>query len=152
MPAPDVIEVLRLRFDAREFPLGVELSASALTDAVRTLRDGHGYRYYVTGTATDRDSEIEVTHGLRNLDSGDDLFVKVRLPKPGPEVDSIALLFAGAEWFEREILDLFGVTFRAHPDPRRILMPDEYEGHPLLKDFPMETAWGYRPPSETEEV
>ena len=62
----------------------------------------------------------------------------------------MALVFAGAEWHEREILDLFGVTFRAHPDPRRILMPDEYEGHPLRKELRHGHAVGL-PPAPTRD-
>jgi len=150
MPASDVRETLRLRFGAMDCALGVELPREALLEALRALLDGHGYSYYICASATDREGEIELSHGLRNLDLGDELWVKVRLPKPDPAVDSAAFVFAGAEWHEREILDLFGVRFRAHPDPRRILMPDEYPGHPLLKDFAIDTPWGYRPPTSTE--
>jgi NADH-quinone oxidoreductase subunit C len=151
MAASEVIEALKVRFQAEEFTLGVRVEPQALQDCLRTLRDNHGYRFYVAASATDRGETIELIHGLRNLDSGDPFFVKVVLPSDQPEVDSVALVFAGAEWHEREILDLFGVTFRAHPDPRRILMPDEYEGHPLRKEFPMETPWGYRPAGKVEE-
>jgi NADH-quinone oxidoreductase subunit C len=151
MPASEVLESLKVRYRAKEFALGVEVPPRALLEAMRTLRDTHGYRFYITGTAVDRDEAIEIVHGVRNLDAGDEIFVKVRLPRRDPEVESLAFLFAGAEWHEREVLDLFGVTFRSHPDPRRILMPDDYEGHPLRKDFPMDTPWGYRPPA-TEEA
>jgi NADH-quinone oxidoreductase subunit C len=82
---------------------------------------------------------------VRNLETADTLFVRVSLPKDAAEADSAAYVFAGAEWQEREIFDLFGVTFRAHPDLRRILMPDDYPGHPLRKSFAMDTPWGYRP-------
>lgn len=151
MAATDVIEALKLRYEAESHPLGVSVRPEKLQDCLRSLRDQHGYRFYVAASATDRGETLEVIHGLRNIDSGDEMFVKVSLPADRPEVDSVAMIFAGAEWHEREILDLFGVTFRAHPDPRRILMPDEYEGHPLRKEFPMGTPWGYRPASKAEE-
>jgi NADH-quinone oxidoreductase subunit C len=151
MAATEVIEALKVRFQAEEFALGVRVEAATLQDCLRALRDQHGYRFYVAASATDRGETLELVHGLRNLDSGDTLFVKVELPADRPELDSVALVFAGAEWHEREVLDLFGVTFRAHPDPRRILMPDEYEGHPLRKEFPMDTPWGYRPAAKAEE-
>jgi NADH:ubiquinone oxidoreductase subunit C len=125
--------------------LGAEVPVGTLLETMRALRDVHGYRYYVVGTATERETTIEILHGVRNLDTNDTLFVRVAVPKDAPEADSIAYVFAGAEWEEREIFDLFGVTFRGHPDPRRILLPDEYEGHPLRKDFAMDTPWGYRP-------
>jgi NADH:ubiquinone oxidoreductase subunit C len=150
MPASEVRESLRMRYGAEDFALGAEVKPESLLEALRTLRDAHGYRFYITGTAIDRDEEIEVLHGVRNLDSGDEFFVKVRLPRQAPEVASAAFQFAGAEWHEREVLDLFGVSFDSHPDPRRILMPDAYEGHPLRKDFPMDTPWGYRPPTEKD--
>ena len=145
MPAPEIVAALETRFSATSFALGVEVPAASLLTALRALRDAHGYRYYVTATGTETESAFEVIHAVRNLDTNDTLFVKVRVPKDAPEVDSIAFVYAGAEWQEREIWDLFGVTFRAHPDPRRILMPDDYPGHPLRKSFAMDTPWGYRP-------
>jgi NADH-quinone oxidoreductase subunit C len=58
-------------------------------------------------------------------------------PGHAPRIDSNADLFAGAAWTEREIFDLYGIEFAGHPDMRRILMPDDYEGHPLRKDYPL---------------
>ena len=149
MPAPEVVAALGTRFAATPFALGVELPAESLLTALRALRDAHGYRYYVLGTGTERETAFEVLHAVRNLDSNDTMFVKVLVPKGAAEVDSIAFVYAGAEWQEREIWDLFGVTFRAHPDLRRILMPDDYPGHPLRKSFAMDTPWGYRKTTAT---
>jgi NADH-quinone oxidoreductase subunit C len=151
MPAAEVIEALTLRHRATEFALGAEVPAVALLESLRALRDSFGYRFYIAATAIETQASIEIVHGVRNLETGDDLFVKTQIDKDKPEVDSAAFLYAGAEWHEREILDLFGVTFRSHPDPRRILMPDEYEGHPLRKDFPMDKPWGYRPAPPAED-
>ena len=142
MPAPEPFEALKLRFEAEEFALGATVPPESLSEALRTLRDSFGYRFYIVGTATEREETFEIVHGLRNLETNDEFFVKVAIPKDPGRVDSQALVFAGAEWHEREILDLFGVTFRDHPDPRRILLPDDYEGHPLRKDFAMDTPWG----------
>jgi len=151
MPAAEVLEALAARCRAREFALGVEVDAEVLVDCMRALRDAHGYRYYILGSATDRGETLEIVHGVRNLASGDEIFVKATVPANRPELDSVALVYSGAEWHEREIFDLFGVTFRGHPDPRRILLPDDYEGNPLLKSFAMDTPWGYRPAAKTEE-
>ena len=145
MPAPEIVANLEARFSATPFALGVEVNAGSLLTALRALRDAHGYRYYVTGTGIETETSFVVVHAVRNLESGDTLFVRVLVPKEAPEVDSIAFVYAGAEWQEREIFDLFGVTFNGHPDLRRILMPDDYPGHPLRKSFAMDTPWGYRP-------
>jgi len=100
------------------------------------------YDYLVDVTAVDyRDPEhpLEVVYQLRALARAEDLRVKVPLDKAGPlEVDSVVDLWQGANWLEREVFDMFGVTFRGHPDLRRILMWETYtEGHPLRKDFPL---------------
>jgi NADH-quinone oxidoreductase subunit C len=64
---------------------------------------------------------------------------EVRVPLDGnePHCDSIAAVYPNANWFEREIFDMFGVHFNGHPDQRRILMPHDWEGHPLRKDYPL---------------
>ena len=147
MPAPEVVSALATRFGATPFSLGVEVPAASLLEVARALRDAHGYRYYVLASAIERAAAIEVLHAVRHLDTGDTIFVKIAVPKEVLEADSIAFVYAGAEWQEREIFDLFGVTFRGHPDLRRILMPDDYVGHPLRKDFAMDTPWGFRPPA-----
>jgi NADH:ubiquinone oxidoreductase subunit C len=145
VPAAEIVAALQARFAATPFALGVEVPAASLLEAMRALRDVHGYRYYVLGSGVESAASLDVLHAVRNLDGGDTLFVKVALPKELPEIDSIAFVYAGAEWQEREIFDLFGIAFRGHPDLRRLLMPDEYVGHPLRKDFAMSTPWGYRP-------
>ena len=82
-----------------------------------------------------------VHYELLNMDRVERLSVKVLLSEPGeselPEVDSCVGLFPGAEFPEREVYDMFGVRFRGHPDLRRILMPEEYEGFPQRRDFPL---------------
>ena len=145
MPAPEVVAALSTRFSATAFPLGAAVPRESLVDAARVLRDHHGYRYYVLATATERADAIEVLHAVRHPATSDTLFLKTALPKDDLAVDSLVLVWSGAEWHEREVYDLFGVRFRGHPDLRRILLPDEYEGHPLRKEFPMATPWGYRP-------
>jgi len=150
MPDPELLSAFELRFGATRFAQGLELPVEHLLEALRALRDAHGYRHYVLATATERPEHYELLHGLRNVDTADTLFLKVKTPKAAPAVPSAAFVFAGAEWYEREIWDLFGIGFDGHPDLRRILMPDEYEGHPLRKDFALDTPWGYRPPTRAE--
>ena len=108
------------------------------------LRDApdQRYDYLVDVTAVeyrDRERPLEVVYFLRSLERGADLRVKVELPQDGElAVDSVVQLWRGADWLEREVFDLFGITFRGHPDLRRILMWETYaEGHPLRKDFPL---------------
>jgi len=113
-------------------------------DILAWLRDtpDQAFNYLTDVTAVDyRDPELplEVVYQLRSLDRRVDLRVKVALDKELPlEVDSVVDLWKGADWLEREVYDMFGVTFRGHPDLRRILMWETYaEGYPLRKDFPL---------------
>jgi NADH-quinone oxidoreductase subunit C len=122
----------------------VVVRAARLHDVMRWLRDtpGQAYDYLVDITAVeyrDRERSLEVVYFLRALTRAEDLRVKVELdPRGALAVDSVVPLWAGANWLEREVYDMFGVTFRGHPDLRRILMWETYaEGFPLRKDFPL---------------
>ena len=113
-------------------------------DVLAWLRDTQGqeFNYLTDVTAVDyRDPEraLEVVYQLRSLGRKSDLRVKVALDKRAPlEVRSVYDLWRGADWLEREVYDMFGVTFVGHPDLRRILMWETYaEGYPLRKDFPL---------------
>ena len=66
------------------------------------------------------------------------LRIKIAVEESDPVVDSCISIWAGADWHERECFDLFGILFRGHPNLQRILLPPEFEGHPLRKDFPLE--------------
>ena len=87
----------------------------------------------------DRDPRFEVVLHLRSLEKGHRLRLKTRIGDAygeGVELDSVVPVWSGANWFERETFDMFGVVFRGHPDLRRILMYPEFQGHPLRKDYP----------------
>jgi len=113
-------------------------------DLLAWLRDtpAQQFNYLTDITAVDyRDPEreLEVVYQLRSLFRKADLRIKIPLDKSGAlEVDSVFDLWKGADWLEREVFDMFGVTFKGHPDLRRILMWETYaEGFPLRKDFPL---------------
>jgi NADH-quinone oxidoreductase subunit C len=122
----------------------VYVSRDRSHDVLGWLKDSPGqeFNYLTDVTAVDyRDPErqLEVVYQLRSLGRKVDLRVKVALDKRGTlEVRSVYDLWRGADWLEREVYDMFGVTFVGHPDLRRILMWETYaEGYPLRKDFPL---------------
>lgn len=74
---------------------------------------------------------------LLNTTTSQRLVVKTFVNDPDPKLPSVFSLWKGADWMEREVYDMYGVVFDGHPDLRRILMPDEFAGHPLRKDYPL---------------
>jgi len=95
-------------------------------------------------TAVDRfplEPRFELNYHLLSLDRKERLRLRVRLPGAEPVVASVSAVWPTANWHEREAFDLFGIHFEGHPDLTRILMPDDWEGYPLRKDYPVE---GYR--------
>jgi NADH-quinone oxidoreductase subunit C len=97
----------------------------------RALASLHGVDYYP------EEPRLGVLYELLDMDRVDRITVKARLPSTTPRIDSVVELFPGADFPERECYDMFGVVFEGHPDLRRILMPEDYEGHPQRRDFPM---------------
>ena len=81
---------------------------------------------------------FELNYHLVSIPRRDRVRVQVRLTGQDPVVDSLVPVWPGANWLEREIFDLFGIRFNGHPDLRRILLPEDWEGYPLRKDFPVE--------------
>ncbi len=122
----------------------VWVAAEKAHEILAWLRDepGQEFNFLTDVTAVEyRDGELplEVVYQLRSLTRRADLRIKIELDKAQPlEVESVCDLWAGANWLEREVFDMFGITFRKHPDLRRILMWETYaEGFPLRKDFPL---------------
>jgi len=119
------------------------VEAGSIVDVLRFLRDdaAHAYDMLVDVTATDASADhgqFHVVYQLRSLTRNVRLTVKVKVPVGDPVVPSATSLWASANWAEREVWDMFGVRFDQHPDLRRILMYEEFEGHPLRKDYPVD--------------
>ena len=83
------------------------------------------------------DQRYEVVYVVYSLSRKAYLHLKVRLEEDHPEIPSVTGIWPGANWHEREVYDMFGITFAGHPDLRRLYMPEEFEYHPLRKDFPL---------------
>jgi NADH-quinone oxidoreductase subunit C len=119
----------------------VNLTAEFLLDAMQTLRDEYHFNMIIDVTAVDYWPAQEprfhmVSHVYSMLTNQ---FLRLRVPLNGndPHIPTVEKLFPGANWREREIYELFGITFDSHSDLRRILMPYDWQGHPLRKDYPL---------------
>ena len=85
----------------------------------------------------DREPRFEVIYSLYSLSTHRRIVIKAQVSEDDPMIASAVDVWPAANWAEREIYDMFGIVFENHPDPRRILMPDDWIGHPLRKDFPL---------------
>lgn len=86
-------------------------------------------------TAVDYEDHMTVVYCLYSIGKRHRAVLKVNTDRDEPELDSVARTWPAADWQEREVYDLFGIRFRDHPDLRRILLPDDWQGHPLRKDY-----------------
>ncbi len=104
-----------------------------------------GYNFLEDVTAVDwfpaTAPRFQVSYHLLSHSRKERIRLRVMLPASNPTVPTITSVWPSANYYEREVFDLFGITFEAHPNMRRILMPDDWTGHPLRKDYPVE---GYR--------
>ncbi|MCA9266090.1 MAG: NADH-quinone oxidoreductase subunit C [Planctomycetales bacterium] len=120
VPADQLYAALEYLQDARGFDLLVDL----------TCVDYLNYR-----GATDR---FGLVYQLANTQTNERLAVRAMLNEPDLTVPSVVPLWAGANWMEREVWDLFGIQFAGHPDLRRIVLPEQFTSHPLRKDYPLQ--------------
>lgn len=136
--------VQAVKFDRDEMTIYVD--RSAIREACALLKEDEACPFNFLSDVTCVDwypfePRFEVVYHLLSIPNKERVRLKVRLNSSSPTVESITSVWAGANYFEREVFDLFGVRFTGHPYLRRILMPEDWEGYPLRKDYPVE---GYR--------
>ncbi len=119
-------------------------------DVIRHAKDKLGYAMFMDRFGADRGEEAEprfdVITILYNLKTDKRLHVCLTLPGPDPETPTLIPVFRGANWFEREIYDMYGVRFAGHPDLRRILMHESFPDFPLRREYPVEGRGSHQAP------
>jgi NADH-quinone oxidoreductase subunit C len=117
----------------------VVVDPAQIRTVLQTLR-GKGYTFLASVHGVDHYPEeprLGVVYELLDMSRVDRVTVKLRVPTEDPHVESVTAAWPTADHQEREVYDMFGVVFDGHPDLRRILMPEDYEGHPQRRDFPV---------------
>jgi NADH-quinone oxidoreductase subunit C len=141
----DIAQAIQERFGAesQEFRDQVTLiiAPDKIIEATRTLKSEFGFTMLCDETAVDywpqKEPRFHVVYQLRDVLRKYHITLRVPLNGDAPHLETMTKVFPNANWFERELWDLMGITFDGHPDPRRILMPSDWQGHPLRKDYPL---------------
>ena len=125
------------KFDRAELTLDID--PARIVEICRFLKQDQ-YARLATVTCVDwhpMEPRFEVVYHLHSIARNERLRLKCKVGAGKPEIDSVYQVWKGADWYEREVFDLFGVTFRNHPNMTRIMMPEDWQGHPLRKDYPV---------------
>jgi NADH-quinone oxidoreductase subunit C len=120
--------------------LTVELDPANILEALRRLKGDLKFERLSTVTAVDRypaEPRFEIVYHLQSIVNKQRIRLKARISGENPEIESAFPVYRSANWYEREVFDLFGVRFLNHPNMTRIMMPDDWVGHPLRKDVPV---------------
>jgi len=126
------------KYDWNELTL--EIAPAKIASVCGFLKYDQAFVRLSTVTAVDRfpaEPRFEVVYHLHSIEHNQRIRLKCRLAGENPAIESVTSVWRGADWYEREVFDLFGISFSNHPDLRRIMMPDDWEGHPLRKDYPI---------------
>jgi NADH-quinone oxidoreductase subunit C len=121
----------------------IDVPAAKVFDILSALKTDFGFDMLVDITAVDyleyegAADRFGVVYLLLNVGTGERLTIRTAVNLPEPKLPSVYSLWKGADWMEREVFDMFGISFPGHPDHRRILMPDEFDAFPLRKDYPL---------------
>jgi NADH-quinone oxidoreductase subunit C len=140
-----VIQAFEERFGAQHSQFRGEdtlaLHADHIVAACQALRDEFGFELLSGQTAVDYWPELSprfhIVYQIYSIQHNQRVCLRVPLDGNAPTMPTLTGVYPNANWQEREIWDMFGVRFDGHPDPRRILMPQDWEGHPLRKDYPL---------------
>jgi NADH-quinone oxidoreductase subunit C len=119
------------------------VAAERLPEVLALLRDDPDLAFEMLSDVTcvdhlGEDPRFELVYHLYSVAKNHRVRLKARVPEAAPEAPSAVPLYPSADWLEREVYDLYGIRFRGHPDLRRLLLYDGFEGHPLRKDYPKE--------------
>lgn len=120
--------------------LTLEIAAGKIASVCGFLKYDQKFVRLSTVTAVDRypsEPRFEVVYHLHSIEKNERVRLKCRLRGADPVIESVTGVWRGANWYEREVFDLFGIRFMNHPDLRRIMMPEDWEGYPLRKDYPI---------------
>jgi NADH-quinone oxidoreductase subunit C len=120
--------------------LTLVVDAAQIVSILTYLKQKEGFERLVSITAVDwypMEPRFEVVYHMHSIKTNRRLRLKAKVGSANLTIDSTAGIYRSADWFEREVFDLFGISFTGHPNLKRILMPDDWEGHPLRKDYPV---------------
>lgn len=166
MESLEIVERLKEKYlgeivDVTEFrdQVSVSVRREKLLDICRYLHDDPeihmDYLADLCGVDyPERKYRFEVVYNLYSLKHKHRIRIKALLPEDDPTVESVVPVWNGANWHEREACDMYGIIFNGHPDLRRILLPEDWEGYPLRKDYPLKGPedWEYRGYEEVKEL
>lgn len=135
---PDAVIDVKIQ---RERRLWATVKRNALIEVCRYLRE-HEFEHLSSVSGVDYADRFEVIYYLWSYSKKKLLSLKVPLPKEDPKVDSVTSIWKAANWHERETYDMFGIIFEGHPNLTRILLDEDFEGHPFRKDYKLkESPW-----------
>jgi NADH-quinone oxidoreductase subunit C len=138
-----------IQFEEFRNEVHVFVQPEQIVEAITSLRDKHEFELLSALTAVDywpqQEPRFHVIYQMTSVTKNLSIQLRVPVTATKPVVLTVTGVFSSANWREREVWDMFGIHFDGHPDPRRILMPADWEGHPLRKDYPL----GYEEPQFT---
>lgn len=114
--------------------LSFQVKPQKITEICQFLKKNN-YKSLLNLTASDQKNKFTLIYNLLNLKKNKRINLITSINRKKPEIESIATIFPPANWYEREVYDLFGIKSNNHPDLRRIMLPDDWQGHPLRKDY-----------------
>lgn len=142
MTLQELSERIRSRFPAADLRevfgvTNVTVEPGQVCDCLSFLKTDIGFHHmeYLTGIDRPTEGAFELIYELFCWTTADRVVVRTRIDRNKPSIPTVSRIFRTAEWHERETAELFGITFEGHADPRPLVLPDGFQGHPLRKDF-----------------